>query len=500
MGNEKHVETIGDYELEALIGGGMSGTVWRARRLGPLARTVALKRAVGCSGGHAVEAHGRLRAEATLLADLDHPHIIDVLDVLEDGDGVAIVMQWAQGGSLRALLDQRRTLSAGQVVAVLAPVADALASAHRRGLLHGDVKPSNILFTSDGEPLLSDFGAARHLARSAVPGDPVTGTAPYLDPELLDGMAPGPGSDLYALGATCYEALLGVLPHEGSTGEILRAADVGRHRPVSDVGSVPAPLAELVERAISRNSSERPASVEEFADELRASVDAVAVQLPGTPAEAVERGEHPRSVGVGAEPGMYGTRMFGPRPPRPNPETARPAPRRAVAIALLCGLVLVLAGAAWLRRGDRDIGRPRPAPLPTRVAPPCPTLPKLPVTPRARRFKVDVNGDGCPVPAAWDGRVLALRFEPRERHPRYYEIGSPSDVLLFGDWDCDRAETPALYRPREGKVIYVNTFGRQVGDKTYAERITDNLPERGSPRVEKGGDGCEVVHIVRPRS
>ena len=152
--------SVGDYDLEHQIGAGASGTVWQAHRRGPVARVVALKRLR--AGGSTADL-ARMRREATVLTELDHPHVVRVLEVLHDGDGVAIAMQYAPGGSLADLLAERGRLGPGQVVAVAAPVADALASAHRRGVLHGDVKPANILFTSDGEPLLGDFGVARTL-------------------------------------------------------------------------------------------------------------------------------------------------------------------------------------------------------------------------------------------------------------------------------------------------------------------------------------------------
>ncbi|HEX8804816.1 MAG TPA: serine/threonine-protein kinase, partial [Acidimicrobiales bacterium] len=196
--------SVGDYELEHQIGAGASGTVWRARRPGPVARTVALKRLRAGSG--AVDL-ARLHREATVLTELDHPHVVRVIEVLDDGDGIALAVQYAPGGSLADLLVERGRLAPGQLVAVAAPVADALASAHRRGVLHGDVKPANVLFTSDGEPLLTDFGVARTLGR--LTSDQISGTAEYLAPELLDGAPPDPRADVYALGVVCYEALAG---------------------------------------------------------------------------------------------------------------------------------------------------------------------------------------------------------------------------------------------------------------------------------------------------
>ena len=152
-----------------------------------------------------------MRREATVLTELDHPHVVRVLEVLHDGDGVAIAMQYAPGGSLADLLAERGRLDPGQVVAVAAPVADALASAHRRGVLHGDVKPANILFTSDGEPLLGDFGVARTLG--LVTSEQIVGTAEYLAPELLDGAHPDPRADVYSLAVVCYQALTGRPPY-----------------------------------------------------------------------------------------------------------------------------------------------------------------------------------------------------------------------------------------------------------------------------------------------
>jgi serine/threonine protein kinase len=148
-----------------------------------------------------------------VLVELDHPHVVRVLEVLQDGDGIALAMQFAPGGSLDDVLAERGRLEPGQVVAIAAPVAEALASAHRRGVLHGDVKPANVLFTSDGEPLLTDFGVARTLGH--LTSDQVTGTAEFLAPELLDGAQPDPRADIYSLAVVCYQALAGHVPYAG---------------------------------------------------------------------------------------------------------------------------------------------------------------------------------------------------------------------------------------------------------------------------------------------
>jgi serine/threonine protein kinase len=117
---------VGDYDLDRQIGAGASGTVWTTHQHGSVSRVVALKR---LRAGGSADDLARLRREAMVLTELDHPHIVRVLEVVQDGDGLALVMQYAPGGSLRDLLAERGRLTPGQVVAVTAPIADALGSA-----------------------------------------------------------------------------------------------------------------------------------------------------------------------------------------------------------------------------------------------------------------------------------------------------------------------------------------------------------------------------------
>ena len=328
--------SVGDYDLEHQIGAGAAGTVWKAHRRGPVARVVALKRLRAGSGAADL---ARMRREATVLTELDHPHVVRVLEVLHDGDGVAIAMQYAPGGSLADVLAERGRLTPGQVVAVAAPVAEALASAHRRGVLHGDVKPANILFTSDGEPLLGDFGVARTLG--LVTSDQITGTAEYMAPELLDGAQPDPRADVYSLAVVCYQALTGRPPYTGPVPlAVARAADAGVHERLEEVAGVPEPLARVVEQAMDRDPARRFAAADEMARALRASVPAGDVRVPG-PA-SMGRGMAPADSGAGL------TTTFGPRPPRPEPDASG---RRRWLPAALVVTGLVAAGGIALIRG-----------------------------------------------------------------------------------------------------------------------------------------------------
>jgi eukaryotic-like serine/threonine-protein kinase len=471
--------SVGDYDLEHQIGAGAAGTVWKAHRRGPVARVVALKRLR--AGSDAADL-ARMRREATVLTELDHPHVVRVLEVLHDGDGVAIAMQYAPGGSLADLLAERGRLTAGQVVAVAAPVADALASAHRRGVVHGDVKPANVLFTSDGEPLLGDFGVARTLG--LVTSDQITGTAEYLAPELLDGARPDARADVYSLAVVCYQALTGRPPYTGPAPlAVARAADAGVHDRLEEVAGVPEPLARVVEQAMDRDPARRFAAADEMARALRSTVPAGDVRVPG-----------PASMGRGpapAHPGAGLTTTFGPRPPRPEPDAS--GRRRWVPAAFVAAGLLAAAGIALLRgplASDDD-----PADCPGAGAPAQSAT--------AQVVRGDVDGDGCAVagvyqpqalPSGTTGMVLTIPLDGTEKQ---IGLGEPGDQVVLGDWNCDGVDTPGLYRRAAGEVQYFDVWP-SVEQRSYRPDAVENAATGGEAELERGsgGDGdCDRVRI-----
>lgn len=331
---------LGDYELWAQIGVGSTGAVWKAHRRGPVPQVVALKRLRVTSGGSGELA--RIRREATILTELNHPHIVRLIDVLEDGDGLAMAMQLAAGGSLEALLAERGQLAPGEVVAVAAPIADALSSAHRRGIIHGDVKAANVLLTSDGEPLLADFDVAHSFGCLA--NDEIAGTAEYLAPELLDGAVPDQRSDIYSLAAVCYEALAGYPRYAGAVpASVVPAPDGGRRR-FARVPDLQGRLADVVERAMARDPDHRFASADAFARALRSSVPREAIGLPGTATTNRTTDDKP----------CRRTQTFGPRPPRPE---TKPKRWRIGNAALVIGMAAVRAVRRRQRAGHQR--RPR---------------------------------------------------------------------------------------------------------------------------------------------
>lgn len=268
------------YDVRELIGYGATGEVWRAVELAT-GDVVALKRLRPGAGADAVDA---LRREAAVLRTLDTPHVVRLRDVVGSGDGsgAVLVLDHAAGGSLAALLARRGALDPGEVITLAAPLAQALAAAHARGLVHGDVSPSNVLFTADGMPLLADLGVARLVGDWAEQG-----TAEYLDPAVAGGAPLSPASDVWALAAVCHHALAGSPPHEGAAvDDVLAAAADGGRAPLGLLApGAPRLLVEAVEAALQRDPGDRPDAAS-FGAALRRSHGVAPVRLRGQAAAA----------------------------------------------------------------------------------------------------------------------------------------------------------------------------------------------------------------------
>ncbi|HYZ97688.1 MAG TPA: serine/threonine-protein kinase, partial [Acidimicrobiales bacterium] len=489
--------SVGDYDLDEQIGAGASGGVWRAHSRGPVARAVALKRLRAGGDRRDLE---RMRREAVVLTELDHPHVVRVLEVLQDGDGLALAMQLAPGGSLADLLAERGRLAPGEVVAVAAPVADALASAHRRGVLHGDVKPANVLFTSDGEPLLSDFGVARSLG--PVTSEQVSGTPEYVAPELLDGSRPDPAADIYSLGVVCYQALVGQPPYTGLPLAVLRAADAGSHLRLDSLGHVPEPLALVVEWALERDPAQRVASADELARVLRASVPADEIRLPDT---ATQTGRsyaaYDRTATTRTDGDAGATRTFGPRPPRPEPPPARR--RRSRRMPVLAAAGLGAAGLVYLVGGPLSSGDDD-GEGPASGADACPDVEAPGAGADALVVEGDPEGDGCAAtgiygPETVDGAermVLSIDIDGARQR---IALGEPGDQVVLGDWNCDGADTPGLYRAAAGEVQYFDAWP-QVEQRRYGPDATEPVAAGGTASLAEGRDGgCDRIQVASSR-
>jgi serine/threonine protein kinase len=220
----------------------------------------------------------RFAREGRVARGLDHPHLVAVLDTGLAAGHPYIVSRHVQGESLAAVLARDQVLSTGRVVRLAAGIGSALDAVHRAGLVHRDVKPANVLLDARGRALLTDFGVARGDAESVLtaPGR-VVGTVDYLAPELIQGQAAGPASDVYALGCLVFECLAGEPPFAAATGfaETCLAhlegepPDLGARRP--DASPT---LLWASRRALAKDPADRPATGAAYARLLRAGLRA----------------------------------------------------------------------------------------------------------------------------------------------------------------------------------------------------------------------------------
>ncbi len=207
--------TIGQrYVLRHQIGHGGMGAVWLADDE-VLGREVALKR-VGLFPGGSSPDLLRAQREAKLAAKLNHPHVVAVFDFVSDRDEQWLVMEHVDGADLAVLAEHADGLLPDEAAALLAQVAQALAAAHAAGIVHRDVKPSNVMVTHEGTAKLADFGIARARDSTMTASGVVTGSPAYLAPEVASGHPATEASDVWSLGATLYQALTGRPPYDTS--------------------------------------------------------------------------------------------------------------------------------------------------------------------------------------------------------------------------------------------------------------------------------------------
>ena len=340
---------ISHYELGRLLGRGGMGEVYEALDL-DLDRRVALKFVAPELAADA-DALKRFEREARSAAALSHPHIATLYAFERDGSRTFIAMELVGGESVRDRI-RRGPLPIADALAIARDAAAALALAHRRGIVHRDVKPENLMFDDDGVVKLMDFGLARaaHASRMTMTGSTL-GTAAYMPPESVRGGA-GPPGDVFALGVMLHEMLAGALPFEGDSPLALLYM-IANQDPKSlreARPDVPEAVAALVERMLVKDPEQRPDAAA-IARELAAITGAPVPMGAGDTIElSVERVPAP---GDGAPAG--GGVALEKLPP------VRPRPRRLRWILAALG-ALMIAAALWSlfsgmaeRRREQDL-------------------------------------------------------------------------------------------------------------------------------------------------
>ncbi|MBD2760598.1 serine/threonine protein kinase [Yimella sp. cx-573] len=353
----------GRYELTERIAAGGMGEVWQAKDQ-ILGRTVALK-LLKDGLTDEIGFTERFRNEARLSAALTHGNVAQVYDYGEDDGTAYLVMEYVPGMPLSKIIAENAPISSADTAGLLAQAAAALNAAHRNGLIHRDVKPANMLVTSDGVVKLTDFGIARAIGSAAMTktGE-VMGTAQYLAPEAALGHEVTGLADVYALGIIAYEMVTGRRPFDNDSPVALALAHVNQPPPPLPE-EVPPPVRAIILATLEKDPSLRPDTAAEFSRAMRQAV-ADSVRMGFDPSK---RAPKPGVGGPGATGGPSG-----PNSPHPGPRSGphsgphSPAPGGALP-------------------GRREVDRH-----------PAPTGPAAPPAshPAAATFQGDPNGPNAP--------------------------------------------------------------------------------------------------------
>ncbi len=284
-------ERVGPYRLEEILGQGGMATVWKAYH-------TALDRYVAIKVLHPAFKDDqtfltRFDREAKIVAKLVHPHIVPVYDFDRYEEMPYLVMRYVEGETLKAILKEG-PLTLERVMEILRPVGEALAYAHSQGVLHMDIKPSNIIETPQGEVLLTDFGLARIMGEADLifSRDMMVGTPQYISPEQARGEELDVRTDIYSLGVILFEMVAGRVPFDGDTPHAI----IHHHlysplpSPSQFRSGLPPKVEEVIVKALAKGREERYQSVGEMMVAL-----GVTTPLESFPRPAIPSVEAPRA-------------------------------------------------------------------------------------------------------------------------------------------------------------------------------------------------------------
>jgi len=357
---QKALGVDGRYRPVRQIAAGGMGEIWEADDT-LLGRRVAVKVLAEelTSDRAAVRRFGR---EARATAKLAHPNVTRVYD-FTDGAAPMLVLELLEGQTLADRLRHRGPLPPLEAARIAAAAADGLDAAHRVGIVHRDVKPSNIMLTPGGDVKVMDFGIAAAWDAHSTTGRQLLATASYVAPERIAGGRASPAGDIYSLGTVLYEMLTGQPPFVAETAEqLLRAHLEAPPRPVRALAPwVPSGIAAACDAALAKDPAQRPASARALAARLRAAVEAAAGTLPSGSGTADGSPEPTRMLSADQ------TQIVG--KPHDRRRWSRPVKAAAVVVALL---TTAAAGfGLWQTTKTDDSGRRRPSTAIVRQQPPA---------------------------------------------------------------------------------------------------------------------------------
>ena len=342
----KSGQQFGNYVVVEMLGAGASATVWRVRHT-----TLQSSHALKVLGVDSAALRSRLVQEGRIQAELVHPNIVRVTDVVDLGGPVGLVMDFVEGASLSELIKTEGKMEVGEGLELFRQILAAIETAHAAGILHRDLKPDNIMLSQEGNRVVArvtDFGIAKVLSGVLRAGDTRDGTmmgSPgYMAPEQIeDASTASARSDLFAAASILYEMLAGVPPFDGTAIERIDRTRSGTFVPLRQAApQVPEAVANAVDACLQRDPERRPTSVADLRERL----------FPD------------------------GTLAEGSRAPPPRKATRRPSgdafARRLLVATVVGSFLLVVAAAAFVFVVSREPAPP-PAVAPTPAVGALPT-------------------------------------------------------------------------------------------------------------------------------
>ncbi|BBH63590.1 hypothetical protein ACTI_02750 [Actinoplanes sp. OR16] len=431
------------YRLDDRLAAGGMGEVWRATDM-VLGRPVAVKTLLA---GYADDAgfRSRFQHEARAMASLRHAGVVPVYDFGDTGDGAYLVMARVDGRPLNERIAERGPLGPAETMSVVTQAARALAAAHEAGIVHRDVKPGNLIIEPDGTVVLVDFGVARSANSVTLTGArEVVGTALYIAPEQVSKQTTGPSADIYALGVVAYHCLAGHPPFVGDNPLAVALQHVSEEPPPLP-DTVPAPVRDLVTRALEKDPADRFPSAAAMAD---AAAALITVEGDAAAATAV------------LAPALSRTVTDLPAPPPPPPPAPRPRRRN---LALLSGLLAALLGVGTLIAVTDPFGGPPAITTPDKLQP---SVAPSPAKGKKNSTKIATNSGND-----------QKREPSKESSPRATAPSSPAAASSAPEPDPEpttTTEPPATATTEPEPTATTTTTAPQEGDEPEADQETEN--------------------------
>ena len=460
----------GRYSLSTEVGRGGMGIVWRGTDE-VLGREVALKR-IGLAPGGSSPDLQRAEREARLAATLHHPNVVSVFDLAIDGEEHWLVMEYVESRNLAQLVKDGGPLDPDQAARLLAQVADALAAAHELGIVHRDVKPSNILVTPSGQAKITDFGIARAKADvTLTQTGMVTGSPAYLAPEVASGEQASPASDVWSLGGTLFHALAGHPPYDVSDNVVGALYKIVHEEPprLTDAGW----LAPVLEATMATDKDARW-SMAQVRDVLRAGPGASTPPVPAAATRAMPAATRTTPVDpvapvAASAPAAAAGPHIAPEPPRSRTRRPRRAGPWVMAAVVLVAVLLL----AWFLATRDDTpaagpsGDPSRTPSASTSPSPTPSQDEGPTEDEMRQFVEDYLATAPSDPGTTWKRLTPDFQRASKGFGSYQGFWSQFESATPGDISVDPERLLVSYG-----VTYVKKDGGTVSDSVTLQ-LTD---------------------------